>query len=167
MSFGEAWLHERCDEFGDCLLWKLGIRKSGAPTANIARRGGASVRNHVYVNIYGKKLRAGFAPFPACGNPRCLARDCLVQRERGQIVSAGCDRLKLMPARLLKFQHQAVIAGHAKLGPTQAAEIRASDKGTRELAAEYGVNRSTICRIRARTSWAPCRAATSIFNLGA
>lgn len=43
----------------------------------------------------------------------------------------------------------------AKLTAADAEAIRADVRPTRELAAEYGVNGSTIRRIRAGTAWGP------------
>lgn len=41
----------------------------------------------------------------------------------------------------------------AKLTPEQVAEIAASKRGSRELARDYGVHRTTIQRIRSGASW--------------
>ena len=52
-----------------------------------------------------------------------------------------------------------VLNGHAKLSPAEIEKIISDNRTVREIARDYGVHNSTICRVKTNKSWGTAMAA--------
>jgi hypothetical protein len=161
-----VWTHQtvidRCDEVGECLIWREAVTASGCPKARVG-----NVRNFIFVNVLGQKLPPGYVVQPKCGNAGCVAAGCLERITRSKWRQRVARVIAQTPMGLQQFRQRAVDAGFSKLRSDIAAEIRGSTENARDLAEKYGVNIRAIQRVRSREAWAPHSTPTSIFNLGA
>lgn len=157
-------VYSRCDEMGECQIWREGVTASGSPRARVNGSGTTNIRNFMFTEVMGRKILPGCTIQPKCGNPRCVSEECLVQISMSTMRKNIAKRLKATPYGMLAFQKAAQRAGFSTLGPAKASEIRRSDRPARELAEAYGVDLRTIHRVRKHEIWAPV--ASSIFNLG-
>jgi hypothetical protein len=153
----------RCDEVGECNLWRLALSnaKSGQPVARINGEM-TYIRAFVFA-LSGRKRIPGRELSPACGEKRCVT--CIAQVTRSQIVAKSMSKRAQSPLGRIALREKARKVGIAKLSAEIAAEIRSSDEGSLVLSERYGVNISSINRVRALKTWAPIQ--NSIFNLGA
>lgn len=153
-------IRARCDEIGECLVWKLTTDECGRPVAYMA---GAhtSVRKFVYEHN-GGKLRSGYYPVPRCGDKRCLAHLALLPRSK--INRESRERSLLIPANWREHQLR---PSRAKLTPELAAVIRSSDEPEEVLAERHGVKRRAIKRVRAGETWKPSPAVSSVWSFAA
>lgn len=160
----KAWtmedIHARCDEVGECLLWKFATDECGRP---VAYMGGlhTSVRKFVYAQG-GNVIRANYFPIPRCGDKRCLSH--LVLTHRSVLNSNSRARSLMIPAT--RYAHQ-MRGNFAKLNPEIAAQIRLSEESEQVWAERLGVEQRAIKRIRAYETWKPAPVANSVFSLAA
>jgi hypothetical protein len=165
----KAWTYEEillhCLEEGECLVW-FGPLNKGVPYIRHEGRQ-VSLRPFVYVNLWGKRLLGGYQVVPSCGNPKCLARECLVARTHSKINTERAERWESDPGYMRRKRAVAKRAGISKLDDERAAQIRADDRPAKEIAAEQGVHQATIHRIKRGTTWAGPKVANSVFNLAA
>lgn len=153
-----------CIEEGECLVW-FGKLNKGVPY--ISHEGKQiSLRPYLYTEVYAKRLHPGCQVVPICGNPRCLAKDCLTARSRSKINQERADRMSLDPVYVAKKRAGARNLGIVKLDDEAAARIRADSRSAKELAEEHGVHLATIHRIRRGASWAPSKVVNSVWQLG-
>lgn len=142
----------RCVEEGDCLLWTGGYSRSSQKGSRQRTPmlwmgdGVRSLRRAAYL-AYNGSIREGFRAACSCGNDLCLARDHLVQRSYRQSM-VGVRRSHTTVAKIERSK-QAL----GKLDWEKVDDIRASDQSHSELAAKYGVHKSTIEAVRAHKSW--------------
>lgn len=140
-----AWLLSRVVQDGDCWLW----------TGDLSRRGGYG-RVYLGIDSTGKKrfesaavafYREFVGPIPdggwmlhRCDNPPCVNPDHL-------FVGSHRENMRDMveKGRSTKGTRR---PSTSKLNEEDVRAIRASTESQRKLAARYGVDGSTICRIR-------------------
>ncbi len=142
-----------CAPEGACLLWNLGHNSAGKPLARIDGRV-VLVQRYVYTELMGKSLERGRRVTTRCLNPSCCSPDCLVGMTCSQIqrrsykVGQRSTRSEYA-ARLERFIKQ----GRTKLTPADVIEIRNSTERPADLAARFGVARTTIDSARSGRSW--------------
>jgi hypothetical protein len=137
----ETWLHNvALKHFADeCLLWPFGKFGVGY---GAYRKGTAHVA--VCRAAHGEPPVMGMEVAHACGNRLCVAPVHLRWATRAE---NQADRLK----------HGTDWRGEkhaqAKLTEQQVHAIRQDERGSRAVAADYGVRPRTIRQIRARRTW--------------
>lgn len=158
----KAWtmddIRQRCDEIGECLIWRLSVDECGRPVARIGDQS-LSVRKYVY-ELEGKTIRAHHFAIPRCGDKRCLSHLACVPRST--INRESRQRSLMIPANWYEHQQR---PSRAKLTPALAAEIRASDESIEVLADRLGVKKRSIKRVKAQETWKPAPVANSVFSL--
>ena len=150
-------LHLYCDEEGDCLLWNLGMNSANRP---IARLDGKTrdVARYLYTLIHGS-VPDNCSITRTCGNSRCLAcLDAITHSKRNKQSAADRKTANHYQSLFERAKKQGLI----KLDLAKVQQIRASEKPALQLAAEYGVSRSTINDIQRRRTWRDT--AMSVFN---
>lgn len=149
-------LLDRCEEDGDCLIWKGIASKSGVPKVNIHCTHTANGRTVVSARRVVWELTHG--PVPArkyvttnCGHPGCLKHLVLTTKAE---IAREIGRRPDVKAR------KSVACGgerspHSVLTRAQVEEIRASRESSRELAEKgiYPVGQSAIARIKSGGAW--------------
>lgn len=156
-------VRSRCDEVGNCLIWRGGVNSAGYPMASFKGKS-KSVGSIVYTDILGKERKLRYRLTTRCHNPRCVSDICLHQSKHGDILSAAHKRRRESDPLSLRRDQRA--SSRAKLSPEIAEEVRASPKTAIELGAELGVHPESIRSIRRGNAYkAPMSAANSVFDL--
>lgn len=158
-------IHARCDELGQCLIWRGAATESGCPKVEIAGKSW-NLRNYLFTHLLGRTPQQGRLWQPNCGNLRCLSEACMTQVTRSAIQLRIAKREEGNLVSLMNRQRRAVAAGFSRLGREKAAEIRASDEPCAVLSARYGVHDRTIHRIRKGEIWKTAMPANSVFGFG-
>lgn len=158
-------LKDYADEEGDCLIWRGATNKRGSPIATIGKRRGVYVRRHIFTELLGKKIRKGRVMTSLCVNPRCIAPECLTTKTKGEILA----RTYAIGARSRAAARQSWSVGlrkaqNVKLDREKAAQIRASQEPTNDLAKQYGVDPQTIRNVRAFRCWNDVMNGASVFS---
>jgi hypothetical protein len=68
-------IKSRCDEVGDCWLWKQGCSDSDMPQITLGNKTRA-VRRVVYAEVHGE-IPDGKVVSPKCGHKKCVSPECL------------------------------------------------------------------------------------------
>ncbi len=137
-------VRSRCDEVGDCWIWKQGVQSKGYPQASINGKTGQSVRAYVFTQLMGKKAPASRRSciVSLCGNVLCVSPACLVLRQRSSILREQWGQGLRRPTMKDGFVNR-------KLTAAQVDEIRALPAGFNqsEVARRMGVHARTICKV--------------------
>lgn len=156
-------LRDRCDEIGNCLLWRETVNSAGYPCASIDGKA-TMVRMWVYTGLMGKQLLGGRQVTARCFNKRCCSPLCLFSATRKEILKRAYVQIMADPEEARKRQQFSVTNGFAKLDQERADEIRLSDLTAKELAAMHKVSSHTIYQIRAGKSYTIPKIANSVFD---
>lgn len=154
---------DRCEEVGDCLIWRNGVSPGGCPRAGIYGTD-TNVRNFVFVHLMGKELRKGHVVMPKCGNLQCVSDDCLALISFSVWRSRNAKAKAMTAAGRREMQQRALASGFARIGPELAAEMRRSGEDKHALQRKHGFHLRSIERVLTGESWTPIP--SSIFNLG-
>jgi len=160
---------DRCDEVGECWIWKHSCKAGRNPQATIEGKTGSIVRPFIYDVLLKKPRPIGSTIGATCGEPKCCNPAHLVWKSRSDVIrSTYKSGARSKPAMTLQRRERAIRHGWAKLTMDKATEIRmrrAGGESTATLAAETGVGVSTIRAICRGRIWKPT-GGFSIFNLG-
>ena len=159
-------IHAQCTEEGICRLWRGSVDSYGYPRAHID---GSSqlLRPYIWRSIMGKTLRERYRLIMRCGNRLCVSEECIATKTYKAVAEIQAAVAKTDPLMIARFRDGAKKAGHSKLSAEIAADIRATSGSDIEIATLFGINRSTVGRIRRGDIWASPKVATSVFNFGA
>ena len=167
MSLSLKQIYDRCDEFGECQLWKQSTI-NGHPQAYIDGKGGTMVRRYIFLELLGKALKKGQILTTRCRNSLCLAVDCIqVITYSKRLQLAYTEGGRSTPGEYLSRVRRHVEQGKTTLDFEKAAAIRASTATNAELAEEYHVHPKTIASVRSGRSWRSGAINASVFSLGA
>jgi hypothetical protein len=150
-----AHIHARCEEDGDCMVWKLYTSSAGVPKIGLTKDGKwvvVSARREVWKLTRKSPLGRKQLLTTKCGNPRCLNPEHLKLTKAAEVNAKNAQKADSKARRSLamsEFNRKT----KGKLDAQRAAEIRASEKRTSELVKEYGVCSSVIRRIRSGSGW--------------
>jgi hypothetical protein len=160
-------IRARCDEVGDCWLWRDGTNSSGHPSARFGCKAWLVAR-FVYLELLGKTLFAGNVVSARCRQRRCVSPLCMVQRSRSQCTARTyVDGTRDVTREHFTRRAAALRQGLAKLTLSQAREIRArraDGERALDLAREFGVCRGAVDNVVSGRSWRE-PAAPSVFDL--
>ena len=144
-------IQSRCVEVGDCLEWQGHISATGSP--RIYHDSRMQSARKLMLQAHGKpsEVPLKLKLVCTCENHRCVNADHiaivpLAKFVRERLVP-GTNHL-LRSAKIAKARRQS-----AKLTADDVAAIRASDEADHILAERYGVSRSHVSGIQARTKW--------------
>lgn len=138
-----------CIEEGDCLIWQHGSAK--IPHLNIDDKK-VSIRK-LMLQLHGVEILPQSKVFGvSCQTPHCVAVEHIRQRTYAQHGKYfGNLGVYSGPVKIAKMA--ATKRAKSKLDDEKVAEIRASDKSSMALSAEYGVAASYITSIKAGKLW--------------
>lgn len=142
---------DRCEEVGDCLEWQGHVSSGGSP--RIWHEGKTHSVRKLMLQANGK---ASDVPpkrklMTTCENPRCVHPSHLVIVPMAKFVRVRLvanTNHQIRAAKIAKARRKS-----AKLTADDVAAIRASDEADHILAERYGVSRSHVSGIQARTKW--------------
>ena len=144
-------IESRCEEVGDCLEWQGYVSSGGSP--RIWHEGKTHSVRKLMLQANGKPsdVPPKYKLMTTCENQRCVHPSHLVIVPMAKFVR---DRLvantnhQIRAAKIAKARRKS-----AKLTADDVAAIRASDEADHILAERYGVSRSHVSGIQARTKW--------------
>ena len=142
---------DRCEEVGDCLEWQGHISAGGSP--RMYHDGKMQSARKLVLQAHGKPSEVPLKHklVCTCENHRCVNADHiaivpLVKFVRDRLVANTNHQIRA--AKIAKARRKG-----AKLTADDVAAIRASDEADHILAERYGVSRSHVSGIQARTKW--------------
>lgn len=139
----ERWLWPYVDKSGDCWLWTRAA-KGGY---GVVRVEGKQARVHRYVFII-TKGEPQFDVLHSCGVRLCCNPDHLYDGDDKQN-AADRDR------HGRTAHNSGEVNGNARLTADQVSSIRADSRPVLEIAAEFGINKRYVYRIKAGERWKP------------
>jgi len=161
---------ERCDEVGDCLIWR-GYRLRGVPY--VSHHGKMTSVRRLLVDLLHNPPRDKDAHTRAmaagqwgttCGDRGCVSPRHLVYRSRSEHAAMMQARLKEYPSaeklRRAKISSTKERKGLSKLDAAKRAEILASSESGQDIARRLGVSKSAVSKVRTRNGGALLRLAS-------
>lgn len=153
-------IRDRCDEVGDCWLWKQSRSTSGYGRAHIPRL-------PQYAHKAAWFIVHGTAPRLAnkCGNSHCCNVEhwTLMTPKLHAIKSGASGTSPNNPQRIARISITMRRAG--KLDAEKVATIRLRQKPAKDYAAEFNVDVSQIYRIWKGDAWREAAPNSSVFNM--
>lgn len=144
-------IHDRCDEVGDCWIWRGALSHGSQPAININRRS-TNVRRFVAEALLCRQTKGRYVT-ACCGEPLCVAPDHLRVVTRSQLNTMAAERTGYgqnlaRAAKLAQARRR-----RARLSPELVQMIRESDLSDAQLAKQLGVAKSTINDARRGDTW--------------
>lgn len=143
-------IKNRCDELGDCWIWKQTTSSTGYPIMKVHGCGCQLVRR-LSATLAGKTPAPRQPVDTTCGEKLCVNPDHMRPTTPQAVAKRAAKRGAWSSVSRAAKISAARRAGRVKLTDEQVAEIRASSEPETKLAPLYGVNRSYIGRIRRGT----------------
>lgn len=144
-------LQANTDEYGDCLLWR-GYLCNKAP--QVHHEGGMIAVRKLILMLRGVEIFGSYFP-SNCGEPSCVCEDHIIQRTQHQQAKAmakksstGIGKIKRVTA-IKKWRRENPI----KLTMEQARKIRYDPRPAPAVAAEEGISKSMVSKIRSGRYW--------------
>lgn len=134
----------RTEEYGECMEWK-GYHQNKTPHVQQGDRF-MSVRQLMW-ELLGKKLKAGYFYGTSCNNPSCVNPKHIVERSHSDHAKKCAQKVNhnALP-RLVKLAKAA--EKRRILSQEQVCSILIDQRPSREIANDFGVSKSLICRIK-------------------
>lgn len=135
-------------EVGDCLEWTGSCMNRGHPVVH--HDGKPWMVRRLVLTLTGHQLKPRHVVGVACGNPRCINPDHLVQLSHRQRMKA----MRMASAATHTYARSAKVAATKRAGPqakltdAQVQAIRHGHQPQRETAALYGVSPHLVASIR-------------------
>lgn len=146
-------IHDRCDEVGECWIWKDAVSQHGYPIMR-RRPGGCLLVRRVAVALDGRPAAPRQPVMCTCGEKRCVNPAHLQPTTISAVAKAAAAKGSFSTtARAARIAQSKRASSQAKLTLEQVREIRASDESNLALAERFGVNRSRIGAIRRGVAW--------------
>lgn len=155
-AYCRRWLAARCEDDGDCLLWRMCVDKGGAPVASV-QGGRIRVRTWVHACTVGA-VPAGMELTTSCGNARCMAHLVMVTTAERIAMVAERGGYSTPARRAANRRSGAARQRYSADVVRQARELFAQGMSSREIAAQLGVSPQSVsewCLGRRRTDVAP------------
>ena len=147
----EERFERHIDKTGECWNWTGRLTGKGYGTLGLGGRGAKQKLVHrLSYEIHKGPIPDGMVVMHKCDNPRCVNPDHLDAGTQSQNIKDAFSRgRKLMPTKKARGEE----CGASKLMEADVLNIRESKLSFSKLAAAYGVNKSTIERIKYRKTW--------------
>jgi hypothetical protein len=136
-----------------CWLWTGCLNDSGY---GIFRFEGRNYRaTHISLWIYNRPVPQGLCALHKCDNPACVNPDHLYIGDKGQNIQDSYNRGR-RPRIDVGDQNRGSRNGMSKLTETDVIKIKQriqAGETNKDIAAEFGVNSSTISEIKSGRTW--------------
>lgn len=146
-----AWLHARCHEDGDCLIWDRSTDGKSLPRARI-NNANVYMRPFVWRMVGKSRPGKGRVLIMTCGNSRCLNCEHMACVHRSEVLKQTVSRPDVAARKNLRVQ--AASRARGVLDAEKVRYIRASTgKTLTKLAQELGVSFQLVSRVRRGERW--------------
>lgn len=133
----------------DCLEWRGYMIKNLYP--QVFHDGSMIMVRRLVMQLAGRETPPMSYYKTSCDNPRCIRLEHIKVVPSGKHMSNMAHAVDHQsPIRIAKLQKAAT--PRRKLTDEQVQEIRTSTAATRNLAARFGISKSTVCKIKANRS---------------
>lgn len=156
----------RCEEIGDCWIWRHGCTNTGGPNV---RHGAKSVMvRRLVLDLAGRPAPKGtFVVAPKCLDRLCCNPDHL-QALKPKPYAAFMNKHGFVNTLAHKAAQIAANRSRAKLSMEKAAELReriAAGEPAASIAADLHISREHVNRVARGGNWQPLVAGASVFSL--
>lgn len=157
----------RCEEVGECWIWRQGVNSDGQPNARDGRRT-VPVRRRVWELTRDREVGRGYFVLAKCGDKLCVSPTCAI-RCGGKLYMHELNRLGKVNGLTQHVARTIAVRARSKLkNAATATQIKqrvqaGEDRGA--LALEFGISRGHLNRVARGEQWASPVAANSIFHL--
>jgi hypothetical protein len=154
----EEWIAQRCEEDGDCLLWKHWCDHRGAPRFRF-RDSETGVDSTLYLRRIvwqqsGKTIKPTERLLMTCGNSRCLVAWHMKRVSMADVLALNICRPDAKARKDIGMRKKLREAPNVKLTMEKARYIRASEGKTLQvLADELGCSAQLVSRVRRGDAW--------------
>ena len=153
MSITLKDIHDRCDEVGDCWIWKQAVSQTGYPIIR-RRPDGCLLVRRVAVALDGREAMPRQPVVATCGEALCVNPAHLKATSNSDAAKRAAERgVWSGKARGAKIAAARRSQPDVKLDMEKAREIRMSAESGPVLAERYGVTRNRINDIKRGTAW--------------
>lgn len=142
----------KCDEVGDCLIWKGATNSRGVPSMSVDGRP-ISVRLWIARNVLQLDLSGGLIVTCSCLDQRCVAQGHVIGVKRAVVQKMWSDHLQYSthPARRAKLA--AAARKRSKNSPELIQKIRDAEGRQIDIAQRLGVSQHLVSRVKRRRIW--------------
>jgi hypothetical protein len=150
-----ASLLARAEEEGACLLWGGSMGYHDTPQVYVQGEGMVATRM-LLSRLLGVSARGKLYYGTSCGNPRCIAPEHIVMRKPSEHRALMRKNSATPTARTKRRTSNTVDrrAKPLKLSMETAALIRADERPSKEVAAQFAIHPSMVWKIRTGKAWA-------------
>ena len=147
----EERLFRHVEKTDSCWNWTGRLVGKGYGRVGLGGAGAKEILAHrLSYQMHKGPIPEGMVVMHKCDNPRCVNPDHLDAGTQSQNIKDAFSRgRKLMPTKKARGEE----CGASKLMEADVLNIRESKLSFSKLAAAYGVNKSTIERIKYRKTW--------------
>lgn len=156
-------VHDRCDEVGECWIWRQATTSKGYPRLNLGSVQGYA-HKIAWESVNGP-VPQGRVMHRTCNNLLCCNPEhCKPITRAMQNRLAAARGAWSGPERCMRIAATAQRL-RGKLTMEQARAIRLRTESIDVLAAEFGVNRTVIANVRRNESYREVAAGASVFSM--
>lgn len=156
-----AIIKQNSRECGDCLIW-MGSTSGGDGKVGVPKYRNRSLRRLLFAKRTNRPVPSNKLVTATCDTPNCLAHLRLTNKHgaavKGHDNAGTRARLSASNRRVSRSRPG------VKLSEEKAEYIRTSDKSCRAMAAELGVDKTLISKVRRGQSWAPTGPFAGMFS---
>jgi hypothetical protein len=141
----------RCEEEGECFLWK-GYSTNNTPMVHQDGKM-VSVRR-LLIDMEGREFKGKYTG-SSCGNPMCINPAHIVQRTVKAHITRMAKKSAEPEAKLRRINAMLVWRRQnpLKLDMDRARLIRDDERTPVEIALDFGISKSMVCRIKRGEQW--------------
>lgn len=155
------WLADRCEEDGDCLVWKLATNGSSQPTYTFKVKGkshGRQMRRIVWEMMNGPVdwAKGRKVVSMTCENPCCLNHEHMKLSTRRAVITKTARSPDVR--RRVMVAAAAYRRSIAKITMDQAQYVRECGKTLKQVSGELGISIAWASKIRRGEAWRDLRA---------
>lgn len=147
------WIHSRCEEDGDCMLWQGSRDQGGRPKLSFKPAQGVcktlQPRRLVWEQSKGPIPKSLFVTV-TCGNPLCLNPAHMELITKGEVIRRTAQNPATRARRHLAGLKR---REESERDMELARQIRQSPKSGAQLSREMGIPATTISAIRLHKRW--------------
>lgn len=142
----------KCDEFGDCLIWRGARNSHSVPTFTVYGDRAVNVKRWIAKHVLGLDISGKFVT-TTCMDKLCVSPDHVKVMTRGRLQQAWSDHLQYGsdPVRRAKLAESARARSVFDLETIQ--RIRDAEGKQKDIAKELGVPKQLVSRVKRGAAW--------------
>lgn len=147
----KRWIWSRCEECGDCLLWKQAVDDAGVPVCRLPG-GKVSQARRVLMDAMGRDI-VGKIATTNCGNKRCMAHKHVEGWTRKALQKRTAKQTGYGQKLTFRVAQAEARRKTALLDMDRVQEMRERKLTSRQAAEEYGISQSAAQKALSGGTW--------------